>query len=86
MAKGTNRTFKDLKVGDKFSIEFFTGEIGEELSIKDFLSGSCYLNLQANVNKREFKQKQLNGKNKKEEEEVDPYAPTNGVDLTAIKL
>jgi hypothetical protein len=35
------------------------------------------------VNKIEKKKKKLN---QKEEEEVDPYAPTNGVDLKTIKL
>ena len=41
------------------------------------------MNLQANVNKLERTQKKLN--NKQEKEEIDPYAPTNGVDLTKVE-
>jgi hypothetical protein len=49
------------------------------MEVNEYTSGTCFLNLQATVNKTEKKLKKLN---KKEEEEIDPYAPTNGVDLT----
>jgi hypothetical protein len=51
------------------------------MEVNEYTSGTCFLNLQATVNKTEKKLKKLN---KKEEEEIDPYAPINGVDLTQI--
>lgn len=63
-------------------LEFFKGELLEELDVNQFTSGTVFLNLQATVNKTEKKVKKLNEK----EEKPDPYAPTNGVDLKSIKL
>lgn len=79
----SNPKIRDLDVGDKFVVLNFGGELLEELPVKDYTSGTCFLNLQATVNKTEKKRKKLNAK---EEDEVDPYAPTNGVDLSKIVL
>ena len=84
IGKAFNKTYLDLKIGDKFSIDLYQGEILEDLDIKMYTSGNAFLNLQANVNKLEKTQKKLNSK--KEEEEINQYAPQNGVDLAAIKL
>lgn len=66
------------------------GELLDELPPAQYESGVCFLNLQSNVNKTDYKKernkKKLFGKKDEEEEEVNPYAPTNGVDLTKIKL
>ena len=82
LAKGTNKLLRDLNVGDKFAMESYKGELLEDLPISQFTSGNCFLNLQANVNKREATQKKLGGK--KGEEEPVPFAPMNGVDLSSI--
>lgn len=73
VAKGGSNKTKDLETGDRFTLEFFSGTLEEELDVQDFKSGTCFLNLQAAVNKTEKKVKKLN--EKKDEDKIDPFAP-----------
>lgn len=45
MAKGGGQKMSELDVGDKFALEYYRGEILEECPLKDFTSGTCFLNL-----------------------------------------
>lgn len=82
ISKGGSNKLKELQIGEKFAMTFFTGELLEEMDVHEFESGTCFLNLQAAVNKAEKKMKKLN---QKEEIVVDPFAPTNGVDLSTVE-
>ena len=81
-ARANSKKYKELEANGKTVIEFFNVDIYDELNIDEFTSGNCYLNLQANVNKIAKKKTKLN---QKQEEEVDPFAPTNGVDLSTVE-
>ena len=74
---------QSLSEGDKFVIEFFQGDLLEELDVAQFTSGVCFLNLQAAVNKIEKKKKKLNSK---DDDDAYPYAPQSNVDLSKVKL
>ena len=39
VAKGGSNKMKDLDVGDKFTLEFFSGSLEEELDVNEFKSG-----------------------------------------------
>ena len=57
VARGSSKNLMDLWVGDKFSLEMFRGELLEDYPVEQFTSGVCFLNLQVNVDKKDYKKK-----------------------------
>lgn len=76
-----------MKEDSKFTVEWWEGIVIEEMMIKDYFSGTIFLNLQATINKTERKKmRKLFGKKEDDKPEVDPYAPKNGVNLKTVQL
>lgn len=44
-ARANSKKYKDLEANSKTVIEFFNVETYDELSIDEYTSGNCYLNL-----------------------------------------
>ena len=78
------RKQKDIYVGDKYEFDLWSCELIEERKPEEYTSGTCFLNLQAAVNRTVKTQKKLN--QVPDDQKVDPFAPQNGVDLTKVEL
>ena len=84
IARSTSSKLRELNVGDDAMVDYWQVEILEENNHSEYTSGQCFLNLQAALNRTLKKPKALNAK--KEEEIIDPFAPTNGIDLSKVEL